>query len=432
MNGLKGCRNDFQILSEKMDGALPIYFDNACMTLKPESVLNEICDYYHHYPACGGRSYHKFGKIVDQKVNESRTAIAKLINGNRDEIIFTKNCTESLNLLSRSIKFSSDSIILTTDKEHNSNFIIWRILEQEGTIKEHIYTDADNIIETIENLYKKGKKLSVVSLCWVSNLDGTFISDGEIININKRLKQLFPDAILILDAAQAVMHRPVNVKKIGADFIAFSIHKMMGPTGLGVLWGKKSNLEKLSPFMLGGGTVERLDNSYMPVYLDIPERFEAGLQHYAGICGAKAAAEYVVKLNPDETSDYETELNRYATEKIKAFDSIEILGPPEPEKRSGILAFYFRKPVIKHNDDELDIDEKLSIRKNIMIRKGKFCVFSWCSIHEDRFFEIMPGFDPVFYRASFAAYNTKYEIDQFIDELGNIVDELSDLPDFPK
>lgn len=432
MDGLKGCRKDFPILSEKIDGMNPIYFDNACMTLKPEAVLNEICDYYHHYSACGGRSYHKFGKIVDKKINESRDAIASLINGNYDEIVFTKNCSEALNLLARSIKFSNDSIVLTTDKEHNSNFIIWRVLQQEKVIKKHIYTAADKVLETIESLHKQGEKLSVVSLCWVSNLDGTFINEEEIIAINKGLKQFFPDALLILDAAQAVMHKRVDVKRLSADFLAFSIHKMMGPTGLGVLWGKKDKLEKLSPFMTGGGTVERLDSGNMPVYLDIPERFEAGLQHYAGICGATAAAKYIAELDPTEISLYECMLNKYATEKIKAFDCIEILGPDNAEKRSGILTFYFRKPATKHSDNEPDIDQKLSDRANIMIRKGKFCVYSWCSIHRNGFFKIMPGFDPVFYRASFAAYNTKDEIDRFIEEMARIVDELSDLPDFPK
>ncbi len=432
MNGLKGCRNDFPVLLDKIDGKLPIYLDNACMTLKPEPVLDEICNYYHHYPACGGRSFHKFGKIVSQKVDESRVSMAKLINGDAGEIIFTKNCTEALNLLANSINFKEDSIILTTDKEHNSNFLPWRRLEQTKAIKQHIFVDAEKILETIEDLHKKGEHLSAVSLCWVSNLDGTFFSDDEIISIGRTLKLFFPEAVLILDAAQAVMHKPVDVKKLPVDFIAFSVHKIMGPTGLGVLWGKRNLLEKLKPFMTGGGTVERLDSKNMPVYLDIPERLEGGLQHYAGICGAKAAAEYIIALDPKEIDHYESDLNKYATEKINKLDSIEIIGPLESEKRSGILTFYFRKPVTKHDDSELDVDEKLSNSKNIMIRKGLFCVYSWYSTHRDQFYKIMSGFEPMFYRASFAAYNTKKEIDQFINELENVADGLSDLPDFPK
>lgn len=432
MNGLKGCRKDFPVLFDKIDGLLPIYFDNSCMTLKPEPVLDEICNYYHHYPACGGRSFHKFGKIVSQKVDESRASIAKLINGAAGEIIFTKNCTEALNLLAKSINFGKDSIILTTDKEHNSNFLPWRILEQTKAVKQHVFVDANKILETIEDLHRKGERVSAVSLCWVSNLDGTFLSDDEIISIGRTLKVFFPEAILILDAAQAVMHKSVDVKKLSVDFIAFSIHKMMGPTGLGVLWGKRDLLEKLESFIVGGGTAERLNSKSMPIYLDVPERFEGGLQHYAGICGSKAAAEYIIKLDPEKIDRYENELNKYATEEISKIDSIEILGPHEPEKRSGILSFYFRKPVTKHDDNEADIDEKLSDRKNIMIRKGQFCVYSWCSIHINKFYKIMPGFEPIFYRASFAAYNTKNEIDQFINELKNIADELSDLPDFPR
>ncbi|MEA3311957.1 MAG: aminotransferase class V-fold PLP-dependent enzyme [candidate division WOR-3 bacterium] len=439
MTELKDYRNLFPSLNQERGGRSPIYFDNACMTLKPQPVIDSICDYYHHYPACGERSTHWFAAQVDKGVEESRKAIRQLIGASSvKEIVFTKNTTEAINLVAQSLRWNPEDVVLTTDKEHNSNLCPWQELVERGIVSKHraIPVDEQNRfhLEAFRKvLEEEGGKVRMVSLCHSSNLDGTWIPDDVIREVVRLTKAQNPDAFVFLDAAQSVPHKLVNVQGLGVDFIAFSIHKMGGPTGVGVLYGRKELLNDesaIQPFIVGGGTVEDTHLFGHPRYFKAPYKFEAGLQNYAGIIGAGAAARFLMDVGPERIAEHERVLNRALTERLQEFPEIKILGPRDPDERSGICTFYLLKPATRFSDSEPDIDEKLDGRANIMIRKGTFCVHSWYHAHEEQFDAFWEGFRPTLFRASFYLYNTLEEVELFASTMSRILEEIADLPTF--
>ncbi len=434
---LADCREDFPALKQERNGKPPIYFDNACMTLKPRQVIEVMNDYYYHYPACGERSHHWFAKKVDEEVNKARESIRKLINARfPEEIIFTKNATEAINIIAQSIRWDKEDIVVTTDKEHNSNLCPWQELEARGIIKKHLVVKSaeDNTFD-IKNLKKlvaeEGKRIRLFAFPQISNLDGAEISDATIKEIVEVIKKNNPQAFVLVDGAQSVPHKKVDVQDLGIDFLAFSIHKMGGPTGMGVLYGRKEILEEeniMRPFIVGGGTVEDTYLFKHPKYFKPPFKYEAGLQNYAGIIGAGAAAEYLLSVGLERIEQHEKNLQIYISRKIKNnFPEVEIIGPSE-EKRTGIVTFFIKKPVTRISHDDLDVDEKLDAYSNIMIRKGTFCVHSWYHAHERYFDSIWPGFRPTLYRVSLYLYNTKEEADIFIHTLERILEELKEIP----
>ena len=367
---VKKIRQDFPILNRKINGQPIIYFDNACMTLKPKQVIDAINDYYLDYSACAGRSIHKLGSEVTIRYNEARDKIRKFINARESrEIIFTKNTTESINLLARSLKFKKGDIILTTDREHNSNLIPWHIQKKlRGVNHKVVKSNEDNTfnLERFENLMSN--KVKIVSMVHTSNLDGYTIPDNEIIKIAHDY-----GALVLLDGAQSAPQVSINVQKLDVDFFAFSIHKMLGPTGIGVLYGKYNLLKNLEPFMVGGNTVEKSTyNSYS--LLDSPEKFEAGLQNYAGAIGASAAAEYIMKIKKENIGEYIYKLNSYISSEIINIPGINIIGPADPALRGGIISFNIEN--YEPHNIAIFLDEV-----NIMVRSGVFCVHSWFDAH---------------------------------------------------
>ncbi|TKJ42063.1 selenocysteine lyase [candidate division TA06 bacterium B3_TA06] len=437
MSELKDYRNLFPSLNQERGGRQPIYFDNACMTLKPQPVIDAILDYYNRYPACGERSTHWFAAQVDKGVEESRKAIRQLIGASSvKEIVFTKNTTEAINLVAQSLRWNPDDVVLTTDKEHNSNLCPWQELAERSTISRHRAIPSDeqsrfSLQEFRKILDEEQGKVRMVSLCHSSNLDGTAIPDATIKEVVKLTKAHNPDALVFLDAAQSVPHKRVNVQELGVDFIAFSIHKMCGPTGVGVLYGRKEILndeEVIQPFLVGGGTVEDTHLFGHSSYFRSPYKFEAGLQNYAGIIGAGAAARFLAEVGSERIAEHERVLNRALTAKLSEFPEIRILGPSDPGERSGICTFYLLKPATRFSDSEPDIDEKLDGRANIMIRKGTFCVHSWYHAHEPQFDSIWPGFRPTLFRASFYLYNTLEEVELFASTMSQILEEIAELP----
>ena len=288
-------RQNFPLLQTKLKGKPIIYFDNACQTLRPWPVINSINDYYQKYPACAGRSVHKLGEIVTEKCEEARKIVAKSIGAKKkEEIIFTRNTTEGINLIAQSLRLKQGDVVLTTDKEHNSNLIPWQILsKKEGVIHKIVPSREDNTFdlekfkEMIENLQNKVK---LVAMVFTSNLDGVSIPVKEITKIAHQY-----GAKVLLDAAQAMPHQKIDVSNLDVDFLAFSGHKMLGPSGTGVLYGKYYLLEELEPFLVGGETVEY--STYQEhKFLPPPEKFEAGLQDYAGIIGLGRSEEHTSEL----------------------------------------------------------------------------------------------------------------------------------------
>ncbi len=427
-------REEFPCLKQLRGGKPPIYFDNACMTLKPQPVINKIMEYYTRYPACGERSNHWFAEQVDKEVENARKKIKKFINARSErEIIFLKNTTEAINLVADSINWKKGDVVVTTDKEHNSNLLPWKKLEELNRISHYIQVDSneDNTfsMENFKEIVDRyGKNIRVVSLYHTSNLDGTFLSDEEIKEVVKIIKSANPEAFVLIDGAQGVPHRKVDVQELGIDFLAFSVHKMVGPSGVGVLYGRLEILNKediFSPFIVGGGTVEDVYIHGHPKYYRSPMRFEAGLQDYAGIIGAGAAADFLMDVGMENIDRWEKELNRYATEHLENFKEIEIVGPRDPSMRSGILTFFFKKPVTVLDDEDVDLDEFLDREYNIMMRKGTFCQQVWYHKNEKKWDKFFPGFRPALYRASFYFYNTKEEIDKFIEGIERFLKKLN-------
>jgi len=396
MKDLNKIREDFKVLN----GDKIVYFDNACMSLKPNQVVEAMNDYYYNFSACAGRSSHKLGDKVTKKVKESRKIITDFINAkSENEIIFTRNTTEGINLLANSFDFKKGDIVLITDKEHNSNLVPWLVLRDKIGIEVRICKSKEDNTFDLEKFSELVKGVKLVSIVHTSNLDGITNPAEEIIKIAHK-----NNALVFLDCAQSIAHRKIDVKKMDVDFMAFSGHKMLGPTGTGIFYGKQKLLENLKPFLVGGDTVEftTYDNYKM---LPLPEKFEAGLQDYAGIIGLGEAVKYLKNIGFDNIQKREFEINKYITEELSKFQNIKIIGPKDASLRSGIIDFYI---------DGVDMHQfaiMLDNMANICIRSGQHCVHSW---FENRKIKNSA-------RISVYFYNTMQEAEKFVENLTKIM-----------
>lgn len=402
---IKKIRRDFPALWKKWNGKYPVYFDNACMTLKPKPVIDAMNEYYTEYPVCGGRSIHKMAKKVDEKVTESREKFMTFLGAScPEEIIFTKNTTEGLNLVSNAMDLKKDDVILTTDREHNSNLVPWQVQAHNRGIKHIIvHSNPDNTfdLDSFSGLFDRNK-VRLVSMVHTANLDGYTIPAKEIIKIAHD-----HGALVMLDGAQSAPHKHVDVKALDVDFFALSVHKMAGPTGMGVLYGKHYLLEELAPFIVGGDTVS--DTTYEGAkFLPPPEKFEAGLQNYAGIIGSGAAVDYISDVGLSNIEEHEKHLNTIITRGIIDMPGLKIIGPEEPSLRGGIISFTVELP---KGGDAHDIALILDETENIAVRSGAFCVHSWFNYRKCE----------AAVRASLYLYNTEEEASKFIDVLGKTI-----------
>ncbi len=392
-------RADFNVLNQKGVSA-PVYLDSACMSLKPNNVIKAMNDYYFNFPACAGRSSHKLGDKVTNKVKEARELVQKFINAkSENEIIFTRNTTEGLNLLVNSLDFKKGDIVLISDKEHNSNLVPWLVLRDKIGVEVKIISANEDGTFNLENFSKLISGVKLVSIVHTSNLDGYTNPAKEIIEIAHK-----NGALVCLDAAQSIPHRKIDVQDLDVDFLSFSGHKMLGPTGTGVFYGKKELLEKLAPFLVGGDTVEfSTYDSYK--MLPVPEKFEAGLQDYAGIIGLGEAVKYLSQFDWSDIREHELKLNAYITTELKKIKNIKIIGPEDPKLRSGIVNFYI---------DGTDMHKfaiMLDEVANISIRSGQHCVHSWFKgkgIHNSA-------------RVSLYLYNTMADAEAFINNLNKVL-----------
>lgn len=394
-------RLDFPLLQTKINGKSIIYFDNACQALRPWRVINAINDYYQKYSACGGRSVHKLGELVTQKCDESRKAIADFIGAKRkEEVIFTRNTTEGINLIARSLGLKKGDVVLTTDKEHNSNLIPWQILAKNiGIVHKIVPSKKDNTFDLEKFTEMMTRQVRLVSMVWTSNLDGVTFPAREIINIahKKGVK-------VLLDAAQTAPHQKIDVAMLDVDFLAFSGHKMLGPSGTGVLYGKYHLLEELDPFLVGGETVEYSTYKNHKL-LPPPEKFEAGLQDFAGIIGLGEAVKYLQRIGFKDIIRQELELNKFITEEITKIPSVRIIGPLDPALRGGIISFYIEE--MDSHQVALVMDEM----NGIMVRSGQHCVHSWFNAQQIK----------SSVRASLYFYNTIAEAKFFVESLNKII-----------
>ena len=387
-------RQDFPVYRTLLKGKPPIYMDSACMTMCPAPVIEAVRRYYEEYPACAGRSVHAFGARVAREVENARRAVQKFLNAKKSsEIIFSKNTTESINLIAGSLDLNAGDTVLTSDKEHNSCILPFQILAKRKGIAHRVFRFGD-----LDDFRAKlTPEVRLVATAHTSNFDGTSNPIGEIIRLAHQ-----NGSLVLIDGAQSVPHRELDVRKLDVDFLAFSGHKMLGPNATGVLYGKLDLLEKLSMFLVGGDTVV---NSTYETYEaeDLPARFEAGLQNYAGIIGLGQAIEYLNRIGLKNIEEHERALNTFITGEFANL-GVPVYGDPDPARRSGIVSFAI--PGIDHHEVAGILNESA----NIMIRSGMHCVHSWCNAN------LVKGSA----RVSLYVYNTLEECRTLVSEVGKI------------
>ncbi len=406
-------REDFPVLKRQIKNKPIIYLDNACMSLRPHQVIEKSNEYYEQFPGCAGRSNHQIAQEVEKATQEARKKIAEFFGAESAKcVVFTKNCTEAINLVANGMRFQKGDVILTSDKEHNSNLLPWLKLQNAGIIKHDFVESAPENEFSLENLEKKlrhhGGKVKLVAVVYTSNLDGVTAPVKEIVKLAREF-----GAKVLFDCAQAAQHHEIKLKKLGADFIAVSSHKLCGPNGVGALISTEKNLELLNQFIVGGETVKdsSLDGSYVPE--SIPERFEAGLQNYPGIMGFGAALGYLEKVGIDNIQKHLLKLNEQATIGLSDVKGLQVLGPQLAAKRSGIYSFVLEGKKVH------EVSLLLNNLHNIMVRSGAHCVHSWFNKPEQQRSVFKDGT----VRASFGFYNTLEEVDTFV----RAVKEISEL-----
>jgi cysteine desulfurase/selenocysteine lyase len=322
-------REDYPVLNRKINGKNIIYLDSACMSLKPKQVIERVNEYYNNFPSCSGRSVHKLATEATISMDDARVKMHTFLNSKQpNEIIFLLNATGGINLVANSFNFKANDRVLLTDREHNSNLVPW--LQQEelrGIDVQVVPSKEDNTfdLEKFEEMMDKSVKL--VSMVHTSNLDGTSIPAKEIIKLAHD-----HGALVMLDGAQSAPHKKIDVQELDVDFFVLSVHKMCGPTGVGVLYGKYDLLSSLKPYVVGGSTVK--SSTYDEIeFLPPPEKFEAGLQNYAGIIGSGTAVEYLMDIGMDEIEEHDIKLNSIMTRELAGHPDIDMIGPKDPSLR---------------------------------------------------------------------------------------------------
>ncbi|MDA2936351.1 cysteine desulfurase [Patescibacteria group bacterium AH-259-L05] len=381
-----------------------VYLDSAATSLKPKSVIKTLCTYYEKYSANVGRGIYKLSQDATQAYEDSRSAVAEFISADPDEIVFTRNTTESLNLLAYTLgkNIKPGDTIVTSIMEHHSNFVPWQQLAKQKKAQLNIIDIDDEGRLNLSNLEKLiTKKTKIVTLTYVSNVLGTI---NPIALIIKKIKHINPKTTIIIDAAQAVSHIPINMKKLGADFIAFSAHKMFGPTGVGILWGKKEKLISLPPYLFGGEMVEEV-NIKNTTFKDSPYKFEAGTPSITEIIAFKQALSYIQKIGFENIQKHEQGLTKYAIHTLqKEFkNNIRILGTKNIKQRIGVLTFSFAH--YHPHDISQILDED-----HICVRSGHHCAMP---LHQRLNM-------PASTRASFHVYNSYEDVDKLVAGLKKV------------
>ena len=403
-SSFENLRKDFPILSRIVrDNKKLVYLDNASTTQKPNQVIDSITDYYQNHNANIHRAVYALAEEATEAYEATRDKIANFINiQNRQEIIFVRGTTEAINLVAYAWgrpHIKEGDIIVTTEYEHHSNIVPWQLLTQEKKAKlEYIGMDDNGelILDDLDKLLATGK-VKLVTFSLMSNVLGT-ITDAEKI-IEKCKAAGVPT---LIDGAQAVPHMKVDLEKLGCDFFAFSGHKMLGPTGIGVLWVRKSVLETMSPFH-GGGDMIREVHKYETTWNDLPYKFEAGTPNIADVVGFGAAIDYLTKIGMDNVRQHEIELTTYAIEQLLKVKGLHIYGTKDISKRGGVISFNFADV---HPHDVAQIIDG----EGIAVRSGHHCA----QVLMERLNVAATS------RASFYIYNTKEEIDVLVNSL-NIV-----------
>jgi cysteine desulfurase/selenocysteine lyase len=398
-------KQDFPILKRNMkNGKRLIYLDNAATTQKPKQVIDSIYKYYSEYNSNIHRAVYQIAEEATEEYEKTRSTVQQFINARYpEEIIFTRNTTESINLIAYTWgknNIKKGNKIILTDYEHHSNIVPWQMLSNEKGAKINFIDTDDNgylNLESFSNFLKDKNETKLVSLSHMSNVLGTIFPAKEIIKMAHEKK-----VPVVLDGAQSVPHLHTDVQNLDCDFLAFSAHKMLGPTGVGILYVKKEILEQMSPFITGGDMIKEVhkDNT---VFNDLPYRFEGGTPNIADVIGFNAAIEYLNRIGMENVRYHETELIKYLYNSIKDIKGIKIYGPERIIDRGGLVTF---------NLDGIHPHDCATILNDygIAIRSGHHCA----QVLMEKLDIIASS------RASIYIYNTKEEIDIFVDALNHV------------
>jgi cysteine desulfurase/selenocysteine lyase len=404
-------RKDFPILERRVqDGQPLVYLDSAASSQKPRQVIDAISDYYEQHHSNVHRGVHTLAEEATALYEGAREKVAAFINADPREVVFTKNSSEALNLVANVLGWAGDPYgvgrgdrVVITQMEHHSNIVPWQLttarsgaelawlgLTDDGRL------DLSNLDEVVD------ERTKVVAVVHVSNILGTL---NPIEAIVRRAHEV--GALVVVDASQSAPHLPLDVRALGADFVAFTGHKMLGPTGIGVLWGRADLLEELPPFLGGGEMVETVSME-ATTYAKIPHKYEAGTPPIAEAVGLGAAVDYLTALGMENVAAYEHELVEYALERLKAVEGLTIIGPDTAEDRGAAISFTLSSPAlgaIHPHDVGQVLDEQ-----GIAVRVGQHCARPVC---------VRYGV-PATTRASFSVYTTKADVDALVEGLEHV------------
>jgi len=391
-------REQFPILAREVHGRPLVYLDNAATTQKPQSVIDALSHYYSTMNANIHRGLHTLAEEATAAYEDVRKQVAAFIGaGSHREVVFTRNTTESLNLLAYTLGSRlrpGDEIVLTT-AEHHSNLVPWQLVTQRtGAVLRFIELNDDQQIDVDTARAAINANTRIVSIVHMSNVLGSVAPVAEISEMARSV-----GATMIVDAAQSAPHMPVDVSQLGADYLAFSAHKMLGPTGVGVLWGRQELLADLDPF-LGGGEMISVVTREESSWAALPHKFEAGTPNIADVVAFGAALDFLNDVGMDAIAAHDADLTHYAVERLSRLEGLDIYGPSDPAERSAVIAFNYRDI---HSHDVATILD----RSGIAIRAGHHCAQPLM-----RTLEV-----PATARASFYLYNERSEVDALVDGL---------------
>ena len=394
-------RKDFPLLDQPEP---PVYLDNACMTLKPRSVIEAVTEYYTRTPYCAGRAVYEGSLAVEEKVEEGRRRLAGLLGADPEGVAFTKNATEAINLVAHSFPWRRGDVVLTTDREHNSNLVPWqRLAATRGVRHEVVPSRADGTLDldAWRGRLARGD-VRLAAAVHVSNLDGYEAPARELVSLAHDA-----GARVLLDGAQAAAHLPVDLGRLGADYYAVSLHKMLGPTGVGALLARPDALAALDPFLTGGDTVARTTYEGAE-FVEGPGRFEAGLQNYAGLCAVAPAVAYLERAGLAAVAAHGRSMAARVAQGLADVPGLSLVGAPVGA-RIGIV------PAALDKVDPHALAILLEDKHRILVRSGDHCLHAWFNARG------VPGA----VRASFHLYNTTEEADLYVDAVRGLMRALA-------
>ncbi len=389
-------RKDFPIFTRTIrDGKKLVYLDSGATSQKPQSVIDAEIDFYTNHNAAAHRGAHQLAEEATEAMESARQIVADFLGGDVDEIVFTKSATESLNLLAYSYTslITKDDSIVVTEMEHHANLIPWQQLgERTGATLKWFEVDSEGRLDLskIDSVITDDTK--IVALTHQSNVLGTI---NPLEAIVARAHEV--GAVVVLDACQSVPHMPINVAQLNIDYLTFSGHKAVGPTGVGVLWGRSELLEMLPPFLFGGSMIETVTMT-SATWAPAPRKFEAGVPNMAQIVGLGAALKYLSKIGMDEIFLHEVELGAYLIKRLSEIEGLRIVGPQQMQARGGTVSFTFGD-IHPH-----DLGQYLDAQ-GIAVRTGHHC--AWPLTRKLGV--------PATTRASLYFYNDESDVDALID-----------------